>query len=295
MQNIVVLHGEGIGNCIELLPTLATLKNMGFSLYYCHLFGSFNVPAGLLSPYIADFISVQQCINIDIRNFVGKVSTLWGKNHVDIGNLRGLPLLNTIQNLKMTRSEVDTYMDIARDLGARKKELIWHAECSYKKSNKYYDVVLNNGYNRVGSANWVIKSYQYYDEVVRLLKKDFKICSIGGKEEYINNTDDQTGLPLLESLGVVKNAKLLIGNDSGVYHCANSLSVPNITIFTATSIEKNYDSRFHKFSKLIYRDDLECRPCQYRKGWKNCKSWDCREIPPERIVEEARFILRGEK
>ena len=191
----------------------------------------------------------------------------------------------------MERSEVDTYMQIARDLGAKEKDLIWHGNCIYNDINRHYDIVISDGYNRNGSADWSIKSYPYYKEAVSLLNKEYRVCSIGSSEEYIHGTINETGLPLLDSLGIIKNSKLFLSNDSGMYHCANALSVPNIVVFTATSIEKNYDKRFHKYSTIIGRDDLDCRPCQKGHRWKKCKTWECREIDPQLVVNTIKQKL----
>jgi len=194
------------------------------------------------------------------------------------------------------RSEVDVYMDIARDLGAEEKDLIWHGECNYNKLRKaknYYDIVIHNGYNRFGtvSDNWHLKSYPYYKEVVNLLH-EFKICSVGSKDEYIEGTDNKTGLDLLTSLGIIKNSKLLVSNDSGLYHCANALSIPNIVIFTYSSTVKNYDKKFHKYSKILQNDKLDCLSCQNTSRFKTCTTRECRNIDPKIVSNTVRETLK---
>jgi ADP-heptose:LPS heptosyltransferase len=96
----------------------------------------------------------------------------------------------------------------------------------------------------------------------------------------------------LDTLGIIKNCKLFLGTDSGLYHCANALEVKNIVLFTATSIVKNYDNRFHKYSTILGRDDLDCRPCQAARRWaKDCKSWECQRIDPKLIVGKIKELL----
>jgi ADP-heptose:LPS heptosyltransferase len=114
-------------------------------------------------------------------------------------------------------------------------------------------------------------------------KLDLKICSVGDKREYIKGTVDRTGMSLLDTLGLIKNSKLFIGNDSGLYHCANALSIPNLVIFTFTSTVKNYDKRFHKYSKII-RKDLTCSPCQGTIRFNSCEDHGCRDIDPDGVV-----------
>lgn len=288
-NRILFMTGEGIGNVIQTIPVIRTLKEaLGYTVDFWHVFGSFNIPK--LIPYVDNWFTGANIQGINLSDYKGKVSTLWTQTHQ---KQILLPLLNKIQPLSMYHSEVDTYMDIARDLGAKEKDLIWHGDCNYNLSNEYFDIVLNNGYNPHGAANWKIKSYPYYAELAELLKqRGFTVCSIGTKSDYIENTVNRTGLSLLNSLGVVKSSKLLICNDSGMYHCANALNQDNIVIFTATSIEKNHDRRFHSYSTLIFRDDLPCRPCQATHRWnKDCKTWDCRNIKPEYIAEMADNII----
>lgn len=285
-DNILFCSGEGIGNVIQTIPVIRTLKEvLNVDIDFWYAFGSFGIPK--IIPYVDNWISAGQIMNTDLSKYDGMVSTWWTRNHI---TRLPLKLLNKLKPLKMDRSEVDTYMDIARDLGVSESDIIWHGNCSYFPSRKKFDIAIHNGFNYKGAADWRIKSYPYYSQVVKLLiEEGYSVCSLGNKNEYIKGTTDKTELGLLESLGIIKSSKLFLGNDSGLYHCANALEVNNVVIFTATSIEKNYDKRFHKYSALIYREDLGCRPCQANRRWaKDCKSWECRNIDPNIIVEIVR-------
>jgi len=288
-NRILFTTGEGIGNVMQCLPVIRTLREvLNYDVDFWCAFGSFSVPK--IIPYVDKWFIGSQINTVDMSKYVGLVSTLWTTNHIK--NIP-LQLLNNIKPLSMEISEVSIYMDIARDLGAKEEDLIWYGECLYNKRKEKYDIVLNNGYNRAGSANWQIKSYPYYKELTSLLiDEGYSVCSVGAPNEHIKGTVNLTGLNLLDSLGVIKNSKLLISNDSGLYHCANALGVQNLVIFTATSIDKNFDYRFHKFSTIIGRDNLKCRPCQAGRRWnRDCKDWQCRKIDPQDIVEIVRNKL----
>jgi len=291
-SKLIFCSGEGVGNVIQTIPVIRTLNEvLGFEIDFWHAFGSFSIPKVI--PYVDKWICGGEIINVNLDEYIGKVATLWVNNYINRPPLSELKLLNKIIHLTMVRSEIDCYMDIARDLGVKEEDIIWHGNCNYSPSMVKYDIVIHNGYNPVGSANWKIKSYPYYPQVVELLKDGgLTVCSVGGKHEYIKGTDNKTGLDLLSTGGILKNCKVFLGNDSGLYHYANTLKVPNVVIFTATSIEKNHDKRFHKYSTIIGRDDLKCRPCQAGRRWnKDCKTWDCREIDPEVIYESVRGLL----
>lgn len=282
-KRILFCTGEGIGNVIQTIPVVRTLKEvLNYRVDFWHMFGAFPILNILSYVGTTDVNKITK--RIRAGRYEGLVSTLWTKEHIKRIPLK---LLNTIQPLTMARSEVDTYMDIARELGA--EHLLWWGGCSYTEGMEEFDVVIADGYNRFGSAGWEIKHYPYYDKVIELLNKEgLSVCSIGAPNEYIKGTVNKTNLPLLESGGLIKSAKVLISNDSGMYHYANALEAKNIVIFTATSISKNYDSRFHKYSTVVVRGDLDCSPCQAGRGWKRCKDWKCRDIAPEVILEKLK-------
>jgi len=291
MAKLLFCTGEGIGNVIQTIPVIRTLTEvLGHKVDFWHAHGSYGIKDRLI-PYVGKWIVGANINNVDLFPYDGYVSTLWTKNIVGQGPFARMALLNKIQPLSMDRSEVDTYMDIARDLAVKEEEILWHGNCAAGTSEEKFDIVMHNGYNRYGSANWSIKSYKRYSEVVEYLE-GVSVCSIGAKEEYIEGTEDRTGLSLPESLGLIKNARLFIGNDSGLYHCANALETDNIVIFTATSIKKNFDERFHKYSTIITRDDLECRPCQKTRRWqKDCKDWKCQDIDPDIVLHGIKQII----
>jgi len=294
-KRLIFCTGEGIGNIIQTTPIVRTLKEiLGYRIDYWWAFGTYNIPK--IIPYVDRWIVGQKIRSIDPSEYEGKVSTFWTRNYLNISPLNRLPLLNNIRSLKMDKSEVDIYMNIARDLGALEEDLIWHGKCNYNKLRKaknQYDVVIHDGYNRYGAANWGVKSYPYYEEVAKLLN-EFKVGSVGARNEYIKGTINKTGLDLLTTGGIIKNCKIFLSNDSGLYHYANGLGIKNIVIFTATSIAKNFDSRFHKYSTIVGRNDLECRPCQKGRGWKSCKTWECRNIDPKLIADIIKEKINGD-
>lgn len=290
MKRILFCTGEGIGNVIQTIPTIRTLKEvLGYQVDFWYAFGSFPIPKKLF-PYVDLWYIGNEIRHICPPIYDGMVSTFWTRNYIG-PLLSNIKLLNTPQPLSMDRSEVDTYMDIARDLGVNEEDILWYGECNYKKTNKKYDVVIHDGYNSIGAAGWSVKSYTKYKEVSSLLS-GFDVCSVGSKKEYIENTVNETSHSLLDTLGIIKNSKILLGNDSGLYHCANALGVRNFVIFTATSVPKNYDSRFHKYSTMISREDLKCRrSCQKRRGWKKCNDWKCGDIDSIDVADMIKGIL----
>ncbi len=282
-KRILFCTAEGIGNVMQCAPAIRSIKEkLGFEIDLWHAFGSYQIPK--IIPHIDRWMSGMDVANINPQEYIGKVSTWWTKDRLKIGPLGQIKLLTPISNIVLNRSEVDVYMDIARNLGVEEEDLLWYSGCSYAQQEEKFDLVIHDGYNRVGAESWKHKSYSHYMQVVELLK-DLKICSVGSKKEYIKGTINRTGLNLYNTLGIVKNSKLFLSNDSGLYHCANALGVNNIVIFTYTSQIKNYDKRFHKFSKILCREDLDCLSCQNTSRWKECKTHGCKNIDTKVVAD----------
>lgn len=291
MAKLLFTTGEGIGNTILTIPVIRTLTEvLGHKVDFWHAHSSYQIKHRLI-PYVGKWVTGQNLKRLDLNSYDGYVATMWTQSIVGSGPFAKMALLNKIQPLSPDRSEIDTYMDIARDLGVKEEDILWHGNCAYGQTDEKFDIVMHNGYNRYGAANWSVKSYPHYEQLMQYLE-GVNVCSIGAKEEYIEGTEDRTGLSLQESLGLIKNARLFVGNDSGLYHAANALEIDNIVIFTATSTIKNFDERFHKYSTIITRDDLECRPCQKTRRWqKDCKDWKCRDISPETVLHGIKQVI----
>ncbi len=292
-KKLLFITAEGIGNVIQTIPTIRTLKEvLGYQIDTWCAFGNYPIPH--IAPYVGKWFSGGEIADINPAEYDGKVSTYWTRNHINAGPIAKIPLLALSDSVRPDRSEVDLYMDLARKLGAKEKDILWYGECNYTQLTDTYDLVIHSGYNRYGtiSDNWHLKSYPYYKEVVDLLS-DLKICSVGSWQEYIEGTIDRTGLNLLSTGGVIKNSKLFLGNDSGLYHYANGLGVKNMVIFTYTSTTKNYDKGFHKYSRILQNDKLDCLSCQNTRRFKTCATRDCREIDPEIVANAVREELNG--
>ncbi len=293
MKRILFMTAEGVGNVIENIPAIRTIKEvLGFEIDVWHAFGNYPIPH--ITPYASKWFSGGEIRYINPRDYVGKVSTFWTRNHVNVGPLDQIPLLAMSDSVRPDRSEVDTYMDLARKLGAKEKDLLWSGKCNHTPLTEGYDLVIHDGYNKKGavSDSWRLKSYPYYREVVKLLP-DLSICSVGSQEEYIEWTIDRTGLNLLSTGGIIHNSGLFLGNDSGLYHYANGLGTKNIVIFTYTSTMKNYNKRFHIHSRILQNDKLDCLSCQNTPRFKTCTSRECREIAPEIVAKAVMEELSG--
>ena len=291
-KNILVLHGEGIGNCVQIFPLLRTLKEcLGYNVYYCHVFGSYVVDP-LMCPYVTKWLHPIELSSLNPKDFDGILSTFWTREKLRAMKNRGFKVMGKIYPINPTESEVYTYLRLAEDLGVAHKDLLWESSCFYGNRKEIFDVVLCDGYKKTDALDWSVKSYAHYEELTtEFVSKGFSVASIGSKNEYIKGTVDMTSLTFMDSLSLINNSKLLISNDTGMYHCANLMGTKNIVIFTAMSRAKNYNKYFHKDSIVMYRKDIDCAPCQGVRNWATCKDWKCKDIPVETIFNVAKEFL----
>ena len=104
-----------------------------------------------------------------------------------------------------------------------------------------------------------------------------------------------TGKPLEETLGILAQTRVLVSNDSGLYHCACALGVPVVVLFTFTSVIKNFDKRFHR-TACVVGAALDCRKdCHAEGRWRKCAcGMKCRDIPVEEVFSVTMGIIGEE-
>lgn len=78
-----------------------------------------------------------------------------------------------------------------------------------------------------------------------------------GEKRYFKNFVGKTDL--FKACALIKFCDLFVGNDSGLLHIANALSVPSVGIFGPTSPEQ--DVSFMNKNIVIIRHKIPCSPC----------------------------------
>jgi len=176
--------------------------------------------------------------------------------------------------------------------------LNWHKIRGIRKKSNGLTIICNGGTN---SLTWTRKKYARYNELVdMLLATGHKVACVGMDDEFLPDTIDYTELSLLETMDLIANCKLFIGNDSGLYHFASVIGKRNVAIFTATSVVKNWHPIFHKSSTIIKGFELAgCREaCQedtwnLSPQWGLCKDWKCGEFDPVHIMKAVKGAKHG--
>lgn len=183
---------------------------------------------------------------------------------------------------------------------------ISYPEASVQKARK---LLAEAGYNFDKPLVVVCPSATYFNkkwkpegfiETSRYLVKE-KSCFIiihGGKDDVMlcNSIATSVGegsaslagmLSLSESAALLKLATLVIANDSGLLHLAQSQKTPVVAIYGPTTRELGYFPLAE--NSTVIETDLPCRPCTH-KGLNYCprKHFKCmNDIKPEAVINAS--------
>jgi heptosyltransferase-2 len=153
---------------------------------------------------------------------------------------------------------------------------------------------------------WNTKKYSldYYKVLVEhFINQNNKVVLIGGKNDidvcsslaskFGSNVIDASGnFSVVESIELLRNAKLLISNDSAPTHMGMCADIRVLTVYCSTVPGFGFYP-YNEKSSCVSFDDLECKPCGVH-GYRECpiKTFDCGlKLLPEVIINEAEEML----
>lgn len=304
MKYLLVNIGQGIGNQIEMLPAINLIKQK----YPEHTLVFLNTMPHCY--HISELIFKEHLLFKD---------TISMKNTIDVSLIDGLinmPFVTSIsiQNIsnmtqptfsyedRLRKSEILTNLMVVENRPQYPIEL--YNVSNYLKINdsvinkaKEYDILIHNGYNKANPVKdfWKVKEYDKFSEVAERLKYKYKIASIGKRDEYVVGTIDETNKDIEDSIALIKKCRIFVSTDTGTYHIAAALKKPGVVLFTATSIDKNYDRLFHKSFHIMRRHDLNCQPCQPSGNgtWLNCSiNKECKNISVDELIDQIEIKIR---
>ena len=128
---------------------------------------------------------------------------------------------------------------------------------------------------------------------------DFPVILLGGKNEMeaAREIDTETGenvfslvgkLSLNQSASLVRDARLVLANDTGLMHIAAAFKKKILSFWGNTVPEFGmFPYQPHPDSKIIEVKDLKCRPCS-KLGYDKCpkKHFNCmNQIPVEEAIQ----------
>jgi heptosyltransferase-2 len=154
---------------------------------------------------------------------------------------------------------------------------------------------------------WNTKKYllEHFEFICEhFIQRNYKLVCIGGKNDvevcsklvskFNDKITDASGkFSIIESIELLKNAKLLITNDSAPTHMGMCADIKVLTVYCSTVPEFGFYP-YNKKSVSISFDDLKCKPCGIH-GYHQCpiKTFDCGlKLLPEVVIRKAEGMLR---
>lgn len=260
----------GIGNVTETVPSIKALNALGYDV---------DVSVDPSQPVGQDFLKllpgvrkVHRSIPRSLKGYDKLLSTHWGRNPFD------LPVSAFEKGgiADKERAERHWYMAIPERLGF--DGATPHATLNYSK--KWHDIPLHSVAFAVGGVNkaWDVKRWEGFD---KLIKYFASVILLGAKTDVLPdhkwpaNVKNYIGkLSIADSLSMIKQCSMFIGNDGGLAHCAAALGIPTFVIFGPTSQVKNLPRGAYA---IIRQPRLACQPCQFTDKFLSCRTKKCME------------------
>lgn len=123
--------------------------------------------------------------------------------------------------------------------------------------------------------------------------QDEKLCNDVKKIMTVGAMNYAGVFLLSESAALLKKADLVITNDTGMMHAAQSQKTPVVAIFGPTTKELGYFPLPDHRSIVIENNGLRCRPCTHN-GLNKCprQHFKCmKEILPHQVIKAAEKLL----
>lgn len=171
-------------------------------------------------------------------------------------------------------------------------------KCSEQLQNISSYVVLVPG-SRWNTKMW---SWQGYREVAKFfLRAGYKVVILGsageeglaGKIAHAMDTINLVGnTTVSDSLFVIKNAGLVVCNDSMALHVASAFKVPTVAIFCATSPSFGFGP-WGNPHVIVEKNGLVCKPCSPHggdrcpTGTRSCMD----DLSPDEVIQAAQSLL----
>ncbi len=117
-----------------------------------------------------------------------------------------------------------------------------------------------------------------------------QICEKAGNSDPVVDFSGQVSIP--ETMYIVKNAKLLICNDSMVLHMASAFKTTCVAVFCATSPKFGFGPWLNPDAKVVEDEKLDCKPCRPH-GSNHCpeKTRACMQFPAGKVIQACEEIL----
>ncbi len=144
---------------------------------------------------------------------------------------------------------------------------------------------------------------EYWSLLARKLSREHRIVLVGGTGDtgacaqiakYSGALDYSGKLSLVESVAMMRNASIVVTNDSFLMHAANAVGKKIVAIFGSSVREFGFFP-YGVRNTILEMEGMKCRPCSHvgrescPKGHFNCML----EIKPDTVLGAAKSLLEN--
>ena len=156
----------------------------------------------------------------------------------------------------------------------------------------------------VPGSVWSTKRWdwrEYRETAKHFLALNYAVVLLGAPDEVEISSNVAAGLEvtnltgkttLAESMLLIKNASLVVCNDSLALHLACAFKVPTVTVFCATSPKFGFGP-WRSPSIVVEQEGLSCKPCR-RHGGMYCPTGTeaCMKVSAQRVIDASAELLQ---
>jgi len=306
IKKVLIVKGHGIGNAINIIPTIKILKQNYKELLidiYCK---SQNTEIFNGMPEVSEIYSEKRVQNKTVYDvvFMGAPA--------DTESMR---LLNDIRFKKIVRAnhlhlrkmhEVEANIKMLDEINIKTKSIPKTSIIIDQKTKEKINdqnipkkiIGICPGYLKTDDNYWNCKNWgtQKFIELINKLiseYSDHSIVIISGKDDFEAFNDFVNDrvlnlcwmLSIKESCEVLQRCDFVVANDTGAGHMASAVGTKVYSIFGPTSIIKNRPWN----GAHIITAGLECSPCQFSERWNSCTDLKCmKALTVQNVFDEIK-------
>ena len=203
--------------------------------------------------------------------------------------LRNLSLIKNEFPVKYQNTELRLFPPLQQEIGEKIRKTM---------------AAVKNPVVLVPGSIWATKRWSWEGfraTAQHFIRRGYAVLIVGGPEDRVLSEKIARGLDVINLTGessipdvmfIVKNARLVICNDSMAMHIACAFKIPVVATFCATTASLGY-SPWKNNSIVLEKTDLECKPCG-RHGGNHCPTGTLaciKGITPDNVIEAAGRLL----
>ena len=298
-MRVLVVHSWGIGDLIMATPMLRSLHLSGHRVDLA-LFSSANATILKGNDFIDTIHSIRS--KFDFVKFFKRYDALVATAGTNPKKIASLNLLIQAKKVFASHQEkdihrIDMNLKIVHALlSERTREPYIYVNDNEAVVKRYLSKEQKNIAFCVGSGSkQKFKRWHGFGDLVQKFKNENILLFIGPDEVDLMGEYKDSGVKIVQerledTIKLIANVDLAIGNDNGLMHIAYATKRDSVTIYGMTNEKET--GGYYPNNKAVFLD-MACRPCfDPSSDYVGCATFDClRDLSVESVWNVCRKFL----